>query len=111
VSTGREFKGAVAPTEESVRARSRLGEEENDAWKGRSRRWSGDGAERWPRQLYRRRSRGHARAAGKTEEHGGSRRKTEDPAVKSRKLRGRTVKHEQLLHHYSNEDGPKSKNV
>jgi hypothetical protein len=34
VSTGREFKGAVAPAEESVRVRSRLGEEENDAWKG-----------------------------------------------------------------------------
>jgi hypothetical protein len=111
VSTDREFKGAVAPAKESVRARSRLGEEENDAWKGRSRRWSGDGAERRPGELYRRRSRGHARAAGKTEELGDSRRKIGDPAVKSRKLRGLTVKHEQLSHHYSNEDGPKSKNV
>jgi hypothetical protein len=111
VSTGRESKGAVAPAEESVRARSRLGGEENDAWKGRSRRWSGDGAERRPGELYRRRSRGHARAAGKTEEHGGSRRKTEDSTVKRRKLRGLTVKHEQLSHHCSNEDGPKSKNV
>jgi hypothetical protein len=79
--------------------------------KGRSRRWSGDGVERRPGELYRRRSRGHARAAGKTEEHGGSRRKTEDSTVKRRKLRGLTVKHEQLSHHCSNEDGPKSKNV
>jgi hypothetical protein len=78
---------------------------------GRSRRWSGDGAEWRPGELYRRRSRGHARAAGKTEEHGGSRRKTEDPAVKSRKLRGLIEKHEQLSHYCSNEDGPKSKNV
>jgi hypothetical protein len=100
----------VAPAEESVRARSRIGEEENDAWKGRSRRWSNDGVERWPGELYRRRSRGHARGR-KTEEHGGARRKTEDSTVKRRKLRGLTVKHEQLSHHCSNEDGPKSKNV
>jgi hypothetical protein len=50
----------------------------------------------------------HARAAGKTEELGDSRRKTEGPVAKSR---GLTVKHGQLSHHCSNEDGPKSKSV
>jgi hypothetical protein len=54
---------------------------------------------------------GHARAAGKTEELGDSRRKTEDPVVKNRKLRGLTVKHRQLSHQSSNGDGPKSKSV
>jgi hypothetical protein len=55
VSIGRRFKEAVAAAEGSVRARSRLGEEEINAWKGRSRRWSGDGVERWPGELYRQR--------------------------------------------------------
>jgi hypothetical protein len=53
----------------------------------------------------------HERAAGKTEELGDSRRKTEDPVAKSRKLRGLTVKPGQLSYHCSNEDGPKSKSV
>jgi hypothetical protein len=57
------------------------------------------------------RRQGHARAAGKTEELRYSRRKTEDPDVKSKKLGGLTVKHGQLSHHCSNEDGPKSKSV
>jgi hypothetical protein len=57
------------------------------------------------------RRQGHARAAVKIEELGDSRRKTEDPDVKSRKLGGLTVKHGQLSHHCSNEDGPKSKSV
>jgi hypothetical protein len=57
------------------------------------------------------RRQGHARAAGKTGELGESRRKTEDPLVKSRKLRGLTIKHKQLSHQGSNGDGPKSKSV
>jgi hypothetical protein len=62
VSIGRRFKEAVAAAEGSVRARSRLGEEEIDAWKGRSRRWSGDGVERWLGELYRwREQRAHVR--------------------------------------------------
>jgi hypothetical protein len=52
----------------------------------------------------------HARGRG-TWELGDSRRKTEDPVVKSRKLRGLTVKHGQLSHQSSNGDGPKSKSV
>jgi hypothetical protein len=55
VSIGRGFKEAVAAAEGSVRARSRLWEEEIDAWKGRSRRWNGDGVERWQGELYRQR--------------------------------------------------------
>jgi hypothetical protein len=57
------------------------------------------------------RRQGHARAAGKTEGLGDSRRKIEDPVPKSKKLRGLSVKHGQLSHHCSNEDGPKSKSV
>jgi hypothetical protein len=57
------------------------------------------------------RRQGHTCAAGKTEELGDLRRKTEDPDVKSRKLGGLTIKHGQLSHHCSNEDGPKSKSV
>jgi hypothetical protein len=57
------------------------------------------------------RRQGHALAAGKTEELGDSRRKTEDPVAKNRKLRGLTAMHGQLSHHCSNEDGSKSKSV
>jgi hypothetical protein len=42
---------------------------------------------------------------------GDSRRKTEVPDVRSRKLRGLTVKLRQLSHQSSNGDGPKSKSV
>jgi hypothetical protein len=80
------------------------------AVEGTARRRVDEGSRMW-RRSEAAGGRRHARAAGKAEELGDSRRKTEDPAVKCRKLKGLTVKHEQLSHHCSNEDGPKSKNV
>jgi hypothetical protein len=72
VSIGRGFKEAVAAAEGSVRARGRLWEEEIDAWKGRSRRWNGDGVERWPGELYRRREQ-RARTRGRKQRSTGAR--------------------------------------
>jgi hypothetical protein len=80
------------------------------AVEGTARRRVDEGSRRW-RRSGAAGGRWYARAAEKAEELGDSRRKIEDPAVKRRKLRGLTVKHEQLSHHFSNEDGPKSKNV
>jgi hypothetical protein len=78
VSSGQGCKEAVAATERSARARSRLGEEGIDAWKGRSRRWSGDNVERWPGELYWRRETESTRTRSETEEREGARRKIGD---------------------------------
>jgi hypothetical protein len=61
------------------------------AVEGMARRRVDEGNRRW-RRSGAASGRRHARAAVKAEEPGDSRRKTEDPAVKSRKLRGLTVK-------------------
>jgi hypothetical protein len=78
----------VAKEEEDSKV-STGGGERGGATRGAGRRATG--ARGWPAA----RSRARGRETG---ELGDSRRKTEDPVVKSRKLRGLTIKHGQLSH-------------